>query len=307
MPDGRFAPSPTGPLHLGNLRTAMCAWLFARSSGSRFSMRMEDLDGAVARAEYEQGQLEDLAAIGIDWDPPVVRQSARRALYDDAIATLTAQDLTYPCYCTRREILEAAVAPNGPPAPEGAYPGTCRRLSTGERARLESQGRPPALRLRAPVSSARFVDRLCGPIEGAVDDFVLRRNDGTAAYNLAVVVDDATQAIAEVVRADDLLASTPRQVVLAGLLSADIPGYAHVPLVLGPDGVRLAKRHGSVTLTDQQALGRGPAEVRSLLAASLGLVPAGTPCRMGELRDAFVADSLPREPWVLGPEVLAPR
>jgi glutamyl-tRNA synthetase len=252
MATGRFAPSPTGDLHLGNLRTALLAWLFARSAGSRFLMRMEDLDVGRVRPEYEERQLRDLRAIGLDWDGPVTRQSERIPLYEDALAELEREGLVYPCYCTRREIREAASAPQGTPA-EGAYPGTCRDLTAAERAEREGAGRRPALRLRAG---------------GAVDDFVLRRNDGAFAYNLAVIVDDSEQGVEQVVRGADLADSTPRQVHLARLLGLREPSYVHVPLMLGPDGSRLAKRHGAVTLADRED---SPAEVLSEIAASVNL------------------------------------
>ncbi|HSD77097.1 MAG TPA: glutamate--tRNA ligase family protein, partial [Solirubrobacteraceae bacterium] len=185
--DGRFAPSPTGTLHLGNLRTALLAWLFARSAGGRFLVRMEDLDTGRARRAFEDEQLADLAALGLDWDGPVVRQSERIALYEEALGALRAQDLLYECWCTRREIREAASAPHGD-LPGGAYPGTCLRLSAAELAERRASGRPPALRVRADAARVAFEDRLAGPVDGLVDDFVVRRNDGAIAYNLAVVV-----------------------------------------------------------------------------------------------------------------------
>jgi glutamyl-tRNA synthetase len=288
---GRFAPSPTGRLHLGNLRTALLAWLFARSAGSPFLVRMEDLDRGSVREEHRRTQLEDLAALGLDWDGDVVRQSERADLYDAAIERLTAAGLTYECWCSRREIQEASSAPHGPP---GAYPGTCRDGAPPR------PGRSPALRLRTDGGVVAVEDRLLGRYEGAVDDFVLRRGDGTAAYNLAVVVDDAAQGVEEVVRADDLLPSTPRQVLLARLLDLPVPSYAHVPLVLGPSGERLAKRDGAVTLADRLARGESPAGVVRLLAASLGLegdAPA-------DLLPRFDPERLPREPWVLPAELL---
>jgi glutamyl-tRNA synthetase len=272
--DGRFAPSPTGTLHLGNLRTALLAWLSARSAGSRFLMRVEDLDTGRSRPHFEREQLADLAAIGLDWDGEVVRQSERGALYEEAIAKLD----VYPCYCTRREIAEAASAPHGP---VGAYPGTCRDLTSAQRSERERAGRPPALRLRADGATVRFTDRVLGEQEGVVDDFVIRRNDGAVAYNLAVVVDDAAQGVEEVVRGADLLDSTPRQLHLARLLGAPEPAHAHVPLMLGPDGVRLAKRHGAVTLADRVRLGESPAAVRAALLRSVGLP--------GDLEDALAA------------------
>lgn len=301
MADGRFAPSPTGDLHLGNLRTALLAWLFARSAGSRFSIRMEDLDTATVRAGVASRQLDDLRALGLDWDGAVVHQSERLARYEDAIGQLTRAGWTYPCYCTRREILEAASAPHGP-APDGAYPGTCRDLSRAERSGREAAGRPPALRLRSGDELVSFVDRQVGRYTGLVDDVVIRRNDGTPAYNLAVVVDDVAQGIAEVVRGDDLLSSTPRQIFVARALGLTPPAYAHVPLVLAPDGSRLAKRHGSVTLADRAERGQEPASILGELAASLSLVePHRTlgPHDLRALARDFDPARLPTTPWIV--------
>ena len=259
MPAGRFAPSPTAPLHLGNLRTALLAWLFARSSHSGFVLRFEDLDPAASFERHGQGQLDDLAALGLDWDGPVTRQRDHPERFAAAIDRLETAGSTYPCWCSRAEVRRATVAPHGVGvSPAGAYPGTCRDLSAAERAERAALGRPPALRLRADGAVVTVVDRLCGPVTAVVDDLVLRRNDGVAAYNLAVVVDDAAQRIGEVVRGDDLLSSTPRQVHLARLLGIEPPTYAHVPLVLGPDGQRLAKRDGAVTLAERRARGESP-------------------------------------------------
>jgi glutamyl-tRNA synthetase len=262
---GRFAPSPTGDLHLGNLRTALLAWLFARKAGGRFLMRMEDLDTARVRPGAEQRQLADLRAIGIDWDGPVVRQSERIALYEAAVRRLD----TYPCFCTRAEIREAASAPHGP---VGFYPGTCRELTDAERAQREAAGRPPALRVRA---------------DGSVDDFVVRRGDGAFAYNLAVVVDDADMGVEQVVRGDDLAESTPRQIWLGRALGLPVPDYVHVPLVLGPDGARLAKRHGAVTLRELDA-----GAARRWILSSLDLPDT----------DAFEPSRLPAEATVFVPD-----
>jgi glutamyl-tRNA synthetase len=297
---GRFAPSPTGDLHIGNLRTALLAWLFARSAGGRFLMRMEDLDRQRVREGMEERQLADLAAIGIDWDGPVERQSGRLELYSDALARLDAAGLLYPCYCTRAEIREAASAPHGE-LPEGAYPGTCRELTTAQRAEREAAGRPPALRVRADAARVEFDDRLLGALAGTVDDFVVRRGDGVPAYNLAVVVDDAAQGVTEVVRGADLTDSTPRQLWLARALGAPEPAHAHVPLMLGPDGARLAKRHGAVTLADRAALGESPAEVLSGLARSLGLAEKGERVSAADLVERLDPARLPREPTVVDP------
>jgi glutamyl-tRNA synthetase len=271
---GRFAPSPTGTLHLGNLRTALLAWLYARAQAAPFRLRVEDLDRGRVRPHLEAQQLGDLRAIGLDWDGDVVRQSERTDRYATALRQLEDGGLIYPCWCTRAEIREASSAPHGP-LPDGHYPGTCRRLTAAERAERAASGRPPALRVDAGGASVAFADRLHGPQEGVVDDFVVRRNDGAFAYNLAVVADDGAQGIGEVVRGDDLLDSTPRQLWLARQLNLPEPSFAHVPLVLGPDGARLAKRHGAVTLADRLELGETPDEVRARLAESVGLADPG--------------------------------
>src|SRR3954469_26008223 len=287
-PDGRFAPSPTGTLHLGNLRTALLAWLFARSADARFLVRMEDLDTGRVRDAFYDEQLHDLAALGLDWDGPVVRQSERLALYGGAVDRLRADGLVYECWCTRAEIREAASAPHGD-LPEGAYPGTCLRLTAAERAEREASGRPPALRVRAGATTVVFQARPAGAVTGVVDDFVVRRNDGAYAYNLAVVVDDAEQGIGEVVRGADLVDSTPRQLWLARALGVPEPSYAHVPLVVGPDGRRLAKRHGDVTLREVS-----PDAAVAWMARSLGLAGSSPRAMLASFDPGLVS----REPTV---------
>ncbi len=296
MAVGRFAPSPTGDLHLGNLRTALAAWLFARSAGSAFLVRMEDLDRVQASVDHERRQLADLGALGLDWDGEVVRQSERFDRYEAAIDRLVAAGLTYPCTCTRREIREAAAAPHGDPLPDGAYPGTCRDLTAAEREAQQTSGRPMALRLRGPNQVVTVVDDLLGEVSAVVDDVVLRRNDGVPAYNLAVVVDDAAQGIEQVVRGDDLATSAPRQRHLADLLGLPPVRYAHVPLVLGPGGQRLAKRDGAVTLAEQAALGYGPQMVVGWMAWSLGLLEEPAAVCPADLVDAFDPDRIGAAP-----------
>jgi len=311
VPTGRFAPSPTGPLHVGNLRTALLAWLFARSSGSTFLVRVEDLDRAAAREHHVRAHLADLKALGLDWDGEVVRQSDRFDRYEAALDRLAADGLLYPCYCSRREVLAAVSAPHGP-QPGGAYPGTCRDLTPRDRAAREAGGRRPAWRVRAGGERVQVVDRLHGGFDAVVDDFVVRRGDGAPAYQLAVVVDDADQRVGEVVRGDDLLDSTPRQAWLGRRLELPIPTYAHVPLVLGADGERLAKRHGAVTLSDLAAAGASPVSVLTSMAISLGLAVAGeadAAATAGLSADALVAilverfdpAGLPRRPWTFHP------
>lgn len=287
MTAGRFAPSPSGDLHVGNLRTGLLAWLFARSTGRDFLMRIEDLDRV--RPGAEERQLADLRAIGIDWDGPIVRQSDRAELYADAVSRLRADGLVYECYCSRKEIHEAPSAPYHPP---GAYPGTCRNLTEAERD-VRRQDRPAALRLRAGLGTHTITDVLHGRVEGAVDDIVLVRNDGVPAYNLAVVVDDGEQGIDQVVRGDDLLSSAPRQAYLASLLGHPEPTYVHVPLALNESGKRLAKRDGAVTLADLAEHGLDAGDVRRLILDSLGLSSADPA--------DFDPAKLPREPWVFGP------
>ena len=301
MPVGRFAPSPTGALHLGNLRTGLLAWLWARVDGSRFDLRFEDLDQDAVRSEHYDSQTRDLSALGLDWDGDPIRQVDRLESYREALRRLDEAGLTYPCYCTRREVREAAQAPNGP-LPAGGYPGRCRELTATQRAERQRRGRRPAMRLRVGGRSATFEDELHGRRSGTVDDFVISRGDDVPAYNLAVVVDDAAEGIQLVVRADDLLDSTPRQVVVADLLGLPVPRYAHVPLVLSPEGNRLAKRDGAVTLADRLAAGETPRSVLAALAASLGLARPDEVVTPTALLERFDPGRLPRQPWVLDAE-----
>lgn len=274
---GRYAPSPSGDLHLGNLRTAILAWAMARRGGKHFYVRVEDLDRV--RPGAAERQLADLQAMGLDWDVSpgsaaestegkeagVLYQSTRLAAYERAVQRLREAGLVYECYCTRREIQEASSAPHGAP---GAYPGTCRGLSEAQREERRAQ-RPPALRLRAERTSYTVHDDFYGPYTGLVDDFVLVRNDGTYAYNLTSVVDDAFVGVEQIVRGDDLLPSAPRQAYLAGLLGLPQPRYAHVPLALNEEGKRLAKRDGAVTLPQLQEAGVTIPEVLGWIAASI--------------------------------------
>jgi len=297
---GRFAPSPTGTLHIGNLRTGLAAWLFARAAGSRFLLRFEDLDSATVRTEHFDSQRRDLERLGLTWDGDPVRQSERTERYEDVLSDLDRAGLTYHCWCSRREIREAASAPHHPP---GHYPGTCRSLTKAETQQREASGRPPATRLRTRGEEVEIIDLLHGIQRGTVDDLVLRRGDGTPAYNLAVVVDDAAQGIEEVVRADDLLSSTPRHAHLMDLLGLERPTWAHVPLVLA-DGDRLAKRHGSVTLQDRLTLGDSVQRVIAELARSLGLPVPASEIRASELIDRFDPSLIDLDPWTLSPRQL---
>ena len=294
---GRFAPSPTGPLHIGNLRTAVIAWLCSQQSDGELLLRFEDLDRVNSKPEHEARQINELAQIGITFGSNVIRQSERFDLYRDIVEGLRQQDLVYPCYCTRREILESTQAPHGPTI-EGAYAGTCRNLSASDRSEREQTGRPPAWRLRTNNEQYIVNDVISGPIPTVIDDMVLLRNDGVPAYNLAVVVDDAAQGVTQIVRGDDLLLGTGRHIHLQKLLGCPTPQYVHVPLVVGPDQERLAKRHGAVTLEDLSHKGVGTQEVLGELARSIGSV-VERPKDVADLLDDFNLDRLPRSPWTI--------
>ena len=279
---GRFAPSPTGDLHLGGAYVALAAWLRVRARGGGFVVRMEDLDRPRVVAGAADRILDDLQWLGVEWDegPRVggpdapYEQSKRSARYDAAIDALDARGLVYPCTCSRAEIARASSAPHaGEEGPR--YPGTCRDPSN------RKEGRAPSIRLRVPDDEravVEFVDEVAGrwreDVGERVGDFVLRRADGVSSYQLAVVVDDAAMRVDEVVRGDDLLPSTARQILLGRLLDLRVPSYAHLPLVLGPDGARLSKRQQSsvigTTLAELRAMGVSAEEVRSELRAALG-------------------------------------
>ncbi|MFT8395877.1 tRNA glutamyl-Q(34) synthetase GluQRS [Propionibacterium sp.] len=262
---GRFAPSPTSELHLGNLRTALLAWLVARAEDLSFVVRIEDLDRArvAAAPGVADHQLRDLDELGLDWDGPVLRQSDRIELYRQAIEGLNG----YECFCTRKEI---ALASSAPHQEMGRYPGTCAHLGPEERERRRATRRP-AWRVRAHGARQQVHDRFAGVLTGDVDDFVLVRNDGTPAYNLAVVVDDAAQCVTQVTRGRDLLSSSPRQAWLATTLGHPVPDYVHVGLVVDGQGRRLAKRDGDLTLPGLHAIGLTTPQVVGMLADSCEL------------------------------------
>ena len=298
-PAGRFAPSPSGDLHIGNVRTGILAFLWARTTGRDFRWRIEDLDrvspGAAAR------QLEEFEELGVTVDGPIVHQSDRLVHYEAACRSLAERGLVYECYCSRKDIQSAPSAPHAPP---GAYPGTCRNLTETEResarARLADAGRAPALRLATDRSERPVEDALLGALTAHIDDVVLRRGDGVWAYNLAVVVDDADMGVDQVVRGDDLASSAPRQALLCDLLGLPVPAYVHVPLVLNPAGARLAKRDGADTLA--QLTGQG-FEVWAWMGTSLGFGP------WRDVDDAlaeFDPAGLRREPTVFDPPPLSP-
>ncbi|HLL06646.1 MAG TPA: tRNA glutamyl-Q(34) synthetase GluQRS [Myxococcaceae bacterium] len=295
---GRFAPSPTGRLHLGNARSALLGWLQARAAGGQFLLRVEDLDRARCRPQYVDDLMRDMEWLGLTWDGPVLFQSVRDEVYREALARLEQAERVYPCFCTRAEIARAASAPHGLSEEGPRYPGTCARLTVAERAE-RSRARAPAWRFRAPPGEVRFMDGLQGPcaqdVAQVVGDFVVRRNDGVASYQLAVVVDDAATGITHVLRGDDLLTSTPRQLQLYAALKLTAPAFSHVPLVLGEDGKRLAKREGAFALAELRERGLPAERVLGLLAAWSGL-GEGAPVTLEELVRRFRPEALPRAP-----------
>ncbi len=306
-PRGRFAPSPTGLLHLGNVRTALLAWLDARSRGGAFVMRVEDLDRSRLLPGAEAQQLDDLRWLGLDWDegPDVggpfapYRQSERVALYDAALERLLASGRAFLCACSRADVARAATAPHDGEDDEPRYPGTCRGQDpSAVRARAAAQKRAPAVRFAGNDERVGFVDQICGEVEGRVDDFVLRRADGTAAYQLAVVVDDAAMQVSRVVRGGDLLRSTPRQIALGRALGLPIPAFAHVPLVVTQGGDRLAKRTRPASLKSLRDAGARPQAIAGALAASAGLSD-GLPLAPRDLVAGFSLARVRREPAVV--------
>ena len=301
---GRFAPSPSGRIHLGNILCCLLAWLSARQKGGRVILRIEDLDTARCPRRYGEQMCRDIQWLGLDWDEgPVIggpsgpyEQSRRTALYQAALERLEAQGLVYPCFCTRAE-LHAASAPHREDG-QVVYPGTCRGLTAEQAAeRARRTGRAPALRLRVPEEEITFIDGHMGEygewLPEDCGDFLLRRSDGMFAYQLAVVVDDAAMGVTEVVRGADLLASTPRQLLLYRLLGLETPAFYHFPLLLGSDGQRLSKRNADAGL-DTLGERYTASEILGKLAYLAGFNPSAEP-RSGEsLLADFAWEKVPR-------------
>lgn len=302
---GRFAPSPTGEIHLGNAWTALLAWLQVRAAGGTMVLRVEDLDPDRSRPDYAAGLMADMKWLGLEWDegPDVggryapYCQAERRELYQAALERLAVAGLVYPCYCTRAEL--AASAPHVGEN-ERVYPGTCRRRKLDDEQR---SARRPALRLAVPPGETCFTDLCAGfvkqDISREVGDFVVRRSDGIHAYQLAVVVDDAAMNISHVLRGYDLLSSTPRQLLLYQLLGLEAPFFTHVPLLVDGNGYRLSKRQQALSVAALRAQGVKPEALIGYLAWKAGLLEQCQPVKAAELITGFTVDKLPPSQLVI--------
>lgn len=290
---GRFAPSPSGRMHLGNVYSALMAWLSVRSRNGRMVLRIEDLDERCRRGKYDEQLIRDLQWLGLDWDEGPYYQSDRLDVYRDAVRALADRNLVYPCFCTRAE-LHAASAPH---ASDGTplYPGTCRGLSADE-IRRRSALRAPAMRLRVPdaadpAGKISFADRTYGRVSECLatdcGDFLVQRSDGVFAYQLVVTVDDALMGVNEVVRGRDLLGSSARQIYLQNLLGYQHPCYAHVPLLASPDGRRLSKRDRDCDMGELKARFGSPEKLLGHLAHIAGIAPDSAPRSASQLADTF--------------------
>ena len=285
-------------MHLGNARTALLAWLDVRARRGRMLMRIEDLDLDRCRPGFADGLRHDLEWLGLGWDAEVPAQSTREAAYDAAIAELRAGGRIFECYCTRRELREAS-APHGASDETPRCAAGCRDLDEAGRQSLRAEGRSASLRVESPAPDPPVVDRLAGEVAtGATSEVVVRRSDGLYAYHLAVVVDDAADGVTDVCRGDDLLAATGHQAGLQALRGLPRPADAHVPLVLGPDGARLCKRHGAVAMAELRDAGIRPGEICGALARSAGLAAPGA-MMPAQLVESFALERIERRPTTL--------
>lgn len=295
---GRFAPSPSGRMHLGNIFSALVAWLSVRAANGRMVLRIEDLDPRCADPERAEQIMADLRWLGLDWDEGPIYQHDRLEIYRAAVAALQDRGLVYPCFCSRAE-LHAASAPH---ASDGTpvYAGTCRNLTSDEIAE-KSRVRPAALRLRVPdaddpAGTTAFSDRVFGDraeiLAHDCGDFLIRRSDGVFAYQLVVVVDDAEMGVTEVVRGHDLLSSVPRQIYLQRLLGYTAPAYAHVPMLVAPDGRRLSKREHDCDMGELKRTFGTPERLLGKLACATGLTEDEAPRSAAQLIDSFSWDAV---------------
>jgi len=305
---GRLAPSPTGAQHVGNARTYLIAWLSGRSQGGRVLLRMEDIDSPRIKPGAADQACEDLAWLGLDWDEEPIVQTERLPVYQAALEDLQKRELVYPCTCSRSDVERAASAPHGegPGTSEIPYPGTCAGRKAAEAAALGNK--LFAWRFRAGPEPVSFQDGYLGLVtlkpKELGGDFVVWKSAGTPAYQLAVAVDDAAMGVTEVIRGDDLVPSTPRQLLLYQALHLTPPAFTHVPLVVGSDGRRLAKRHGDTRLATLRAAGVRPESLLGLLAWSCGWMQTIEPMTAQELLPLFRLSTIPKQPFILTPNLL---
>ncbi|MCZ8522092.1 MULTISPECIES: tRNA glutamyl-Q(34) synthetase GluQRS [Paenibacillus] len=311
MRRGRFAPTPSGLLHIGNAFTALLAWLQIRKAGGSFVLRIEDIDTPRCRPEYKAQLVQDLIWLGLDWDEgpgssgpsAPYEQSGRLAAYAEAARSLAGGGWLYPCYCSRAELSAVARAPHGLASEGAAYPGRCRHLTEAERQRRTAR-KAPSLRFAVPARDSAFTDGLAGEQRipaGSLGDFVVQRADGLYSYQLAVTVDDAAMGITDVLRGADLLDSTPRQLLLCEALGLQPPAYHHVPLLCAPDGSRLSKRDRSLSLAALRSAGLPPQRLLGSLAHLAGLLDRPEPASAQELVACFEPSRLPKEPVRIPP------
>jgi glutamyl-tRNA synthetase len=310
-PTGRLAPSPTGAQHIGNARTYLIAWLSVRSRGGRIVLRIEDIDSPRVKPGADEQACLDLRWLGLNWDEGPLVQTERLPIYREALARLQACEMVYPCTCSRSDVERAASAPHleheGP-----IYPGTCSHRKAADTAVLGD--RPYCWRFRVPAESPTFVDGFRGSthidLRTVGGDFVVWKSprpgsdESTPAYQLAVMVDDAAQGVTEVVRGDDLVPSTPRQLLLYESLGLPPPAFVHVPLVVGSDGRRLAKRHGDTRLSVLHEARVRSEMLLGLLAWSCGWIESIEPIGVAELLPLFTLETIPRTAFMLTPELL---
>ena len=315
---GRLAPSPTGALHLGNVRTFMIAWLRARKSGGKVVFRLEDLDHPRDKPGAGLQAVEDLRWLGFDWDEEYV-QSERIGRYRSAVEKLVSRSahdggpLLYPCVCSRRDVEFAQSAPHV--GDQLFYPGTCRgRFASWDeavswrQANVPGSVSPPCWRFRVPADATIafddiFAGRFRQDVSNTLGDFPVARHADGAGYTLAVVVDDAEMGVTEVVRGDDLLAATPAQILLQRVLGLPTPAYCHVPLVVGPDGRRLAKRHGDTRVASFRAAGVKPERIIGSLAWTCGWCRQDESVSLEDLIPRFDLASVPRQPVAVPPDL----
>lgn len=314
MKRGRFAPTPSGLMHIGNAWTALLSWLQIRQAGGQFVLRMEDVDKPRSKPAFAEQILEDLRWLGIDWDegPDVggsyapYTQSEREEMYEAALQRLIREGWLYPCYCSRAELMAIASAPHGLSSEGPVYPGLCRPLTAEER-RAKSAVKDPSYRFAMPDRPIAFDDLIAGHQHfdaGFGGDFVVKRADGIIGYQLAVVVDDAAMEITDVLRGRDLLDSTPRQLLLYEALGLQPPQFAHVPLICGPDGERLSKRDKSITLASIREAGTTAEQLVGVLAYLGGMIDRPEAVQAGELLESFPIEKVPKQPVVLSEGLL---